>query len=934
MIDIEEYDVITLTETWLTDEFTDGMLSMENYNLAARAERKRRTDGKPPGGGVAIYVKKSIKFHSPISSNIYDYGQVASIKIKDAQIMVVYRKPKDNFDLDMKVKEYVASKAVGDNVIITGDINLPKVDWENGVFPSRPSRIWAGLCEEAELVQHIREPTHELGNQLDCIFTRSSNNDMDLIRSIYVDSDLTIGFCDHYVVVFDINIVLPKIVQKREISDFRRINWETYRKSISDNKIIPKCSRNPASADKWIIIRDTLGGSKDIACPKITVTEGKGPKWISLNLKRRMRKEQRLRSLAKLDTDNLRVKRSRVQKWKYHKNSLQREVKKARTAFEDRLISENEKDQKTLFARMKKAKRGSFISPPINDLEGRPLITDKEKADAFQGHFMKVFTEPKLEVPIPIWDINWGINDIVFTVQKVKKSIQKMNRTAASGEDGLGPALLKEAHLSVYFALTDLFNNVMEKSDFPEDFITSKVIPLWKQKGSKSDMKMYRQVTLGCSTFKVGESIMVDEINEHLDFHGLNDVWQHGFMPRKSTITNLVDTWEFLSKAVDKGQSWLSLSLDFSSAFDKISIRHLLAALWKRGIGGRLGRFIETWLTSRKQFVQVGDERSYMAGCTSGVPQGSISGPRFFCTVLSDVFENLTTEGAEIELKIACYADDSRLIFKYRNLDDVRIAQQVINRMCSKVKEAGLTLNASKSIIVKYGRKNHDHPLFIDGAEVEVSESSLELGCIFSNSMSFKTQLEKSINKASNVIFMIRNLFKVRSYKVLKTLYYTYFCSVLMYGSQLWFSPLKYVKTSLLRVFRKFWRLGNGIIVPGEEILDPYQLAIKHSLVFLFQMKMKDNCLEFGDFFDLKSENRTRSEENEEIYIKRSHHAYRSNTFTIYIAKWYNVLPLEIRRSKNTQIFKSKLTEYLKVNVKRPAYDYTPLHLKARRRGY
>ena len=931
MIDIEDYDVLCLSETWLTDEFTDGMIELSQYNLASRAERVKKEDGTHPGGGVAIYVKKHIKFHSPTSINIYDYGQVASIKIKDVQIMVVYRKPKNNFDLDTKVKEYIAAKAVGDNVIVTGDINLPKTDWDRKIFPSRPSRIWAALCEETNLTQHVRGSTQEKGNQLDCIFTRSSNND--IMQSYYIDSELTVGYCDHYVVVFTINIVLPKVVQRREISDFRRIDWEVYRNVTSEERIIPKCSRQPVSGDKWSIIRNTLDKSKDIACPKITVTDGNGPKWISFSLKRKIRQEKRLRNLAKADTKNAKVKLLRYNKWKYHKNALNKDIKRARAAFEGRLISENEKDQRTLFARMKKAKRGTSVTPPINDLEGRPLITDLEKANAFQDHFMQVFTNPS-DLPDIVWHQNWGLNEVIFTVQKVKKAISKMKRTAASGHDDLGPALLKESHLSVKFALTDLFNNLMENSDFPDDFLTSKVIPLWKNKGSKSDLRTYRQVTIGSSTYKVCESVVIDEINEHFDSNGLNDVWQHGFMPKKSTITNLIDTWEFLSKEVDKGQSWMCLSLDFSAAFDKISIRHLLAALWKRGIGGNLGIFLQTWLTKRKQFVQVGESRSYEAQCPSGVPQGSICGPRFFCTVLSDVFESLTTDGAKIDLKIACYADDSRLIFRYRNHQEAVEAQKIINSMVEKVKDAGLALNASKSILVKYGQRNHDHPLLIDGTPVPLADSSLELGCIFTNTMSFKPQLEKNINKASNVIFMIRNLFKSRSYKVLKSLYYTYFCSVLMYGVQLWFTPLEYVKTSLLRIFRKFWRLGNGIIVPGDEILDPYQLAIKHSLVFLFQMKMKENCLPFEEFFDLKNENRTRSEENEEINVKRAYHTYRTNTFSIHIAKWYNKLPLEIRRSKSTAIFKRKVSDYLKTEEKRPNYDYTPLHIKARRLGY
>ena len=99
-------------------------------------------------------------------------------------------------------------------------------------------------------------------------------------------------------------------------------------------------------------------------------------------------------------------------------------------------------------------------------------------------------------------------------------------------------------------------------------------------------------------------------------------------------------------------------------------------------------------------------------------------------------------------------------------------------------------------------------------------------------------------------------------------------------------------------------------------------------------MKKGENCLNFSDFFEEKTENRTRSEENEEIKVQRARHAYRSNTFTINIAHWYNELPLEIRKSESTAIFKRKLSDHLIKHVKRDDFDYRPIHVKLRQLGY
>ena len=77
------------------------------------------------------------------------------------------------------------------DIIIGGDFNLPKVDWNNGQASTlspciRPIRLMAAelrcFCDEFFLKQVVNEPTHKDGNILDLVFT----NNMDLISDINV----------------------------------------------------------------------------------------------------------------------------------------------------------------------------------------------------------------------------------------------------------------------------------------------------------------------------------------------------------------------------------------------------------------------------------------------------------------------------------------------------------------------------------------------------------------------------------------------------------------------------------------------------------------------------------------------------------------------------------------------------------------------------
>ena len=465
----------------------------------------------------------------------------------------------------------------------------------------------------------------------------------------------------------------------------------------------------------------------------------------------------------------------------------------------------------------------------------------------------------------------------------------------------------------------------MEKTVLPDLFLISKVITLWKNKWQISDISTHRGITLGNIPIKIMEAVIMMRINEHLERFGLIDSWQHGFQKKRSTIINLVNTWEFLSSQINANQSWVSLSVDFSNAFDRISISHLLLALQKRGIRGQLGKFLEYWMKNRKQIVQVGEQLSTPGACTSGVGQGSIGGPIFFCILLSEVINNLPTDGTEkVCLKIWCFADDTHFIFRSRNHQESSIAQEFIDSFITASAEVGLQVNAKKSVVVYYGNHNYVTPIIIDGSVVPVENESLELGCVFTNKMNFKPQLERNVKKANSFIYTIRSVMKVRNHHVLEKFYYTYYCPILLYASQVWLTDHVYMQDTLYAMHRKFWRLGNGYISPKPYILDTYQLALKHSLTFLFQMKMGHNCLEFNDFFTEKKGEATRSHSNKELVIQRNRTVNRDAFFTTFIAKEFNMLPLTMRQAKSVNIFKNQLRDHLKMTIPTPNFNYTP----------
>ena len=294
---------------------------------------------------------------------------------------------------------------------------------------------------------------------------------------------------------------------------------------------------------------------------------------------------------------------------------------------------------------------------------------------------------------------------------------------------GISVNIIRNLSSPFFKRIYDLLKSSFQESKIPEELLISKVIPIPKCKNP--GINDLRPITLQPTLMRIIDKIISFKMLKMIELEKLDET-QHGFIRNKSCDTNVFSFISFIHKSLEEKKKIIVVYVDLKKAFDSICFDSLLKMLHSHGICSLFLKWIKSYLYNRKQFVEINGVASKISKITSGVPQGSVGGPKYFNITFSRIKESENC-------KIFKYADDMKILFSVDSEDKEKSETTMnaeLDRINLELGEMNLSINMEKTFYMSIAN-SESYNIKINGKNIEKKTLIRDLGLFYDNYLNF-----------------------------------------------------------------------------------------------------------------------------------------------------------------------------------------------------
>jgi len=810
-------------------------------------------------------------------------------------IYLVYRPPNNNNENLLKLTELLGRAEKNSHFF--GDFNLPGINWEEGRARGREEEF-LNVVEENAFHQMVPFATHIKGNCLDLILSNSPES------VTAVEEKGRVGKSDHSVILAVMSLTVRKEKRDGEVRNWRRANWDGIKEGLQ-TATWPEDEDETTTEEAWGILREKIDELVETHVPKTRIRSNY-TSWMTRDLIREVRGKRRLWKKAKNGTAEDR------ERYKEAERKVRNHIRNAKRKEEKKLANEKGRNSKPFYNYIKRRTKTRTPVGPLKTEEGVAVTDPLEMAEMINEFFVSVFTrEEANDVPEPKKrPVPRKMRRMWITSAKVKKKIKELNPNSAPGPDGITPKLLKNCCEEISPILAMIYRKSVKKGEVPTEWKQANVVPIFK-KGSKAKPGNYRPVSLTCIPCKIVESIIRDELVEHLERNSLVSKAQHGFMRNRSCTTNLLEFFETVTEKADKGKAMDIIYLDFAKAFDKVPHKRLVKKLEAFGVSKEVVEWIEEWLRKRQNRVVVDGRRSTWKEVLSGVPQGSVLGPILFVIFINDLEDEILKEQL-----MRMFADDTKVGQVVESEEERQQLQETLERLVEWTKRWGMAFNVEKCHVMHVGRNNAHHQYSMNGKELKRTVCERDVGVLIAENLKPTEHCKKAVRTAGAVLTQILKAFHFRDRHTYMNLYMQYVRPHLEYAAPAWSPWTREDTENIERVQERAVRQVSGL--KGTSYQEKLQELGMQTLeerrremdrVQAFKILRGIDKVDKNQWFQMVGTDRTtRARQGADtLQIARSQHEFRRQFFSQRAARDWNSLPAEARACLNVKTFKAAL---------------------------